>query len=173
LWAFFALLDPDPATQINADPEPCLPLGIPGAQEVFVQPGGHGGHLLPPAHQLRGGPRVQGLPRALELKKQNIERKANRTSLTGTQCGGQCCVSGSRIRCLFGPSIRDLGWVKNQDLDPGSWMNNPDHISERLETIFVRVIILKKFFDADLGSEMEKNSDSSTPWVCSYLRIIQ
>jgi hypothetical protein len=23
LWVIFALLDPDPATQINADPEPC------------------------------------------------------------------------------------------------------------------------------------------------------
>jgi hypothetical protein len=33
-------------------------------------------------------------------------------------------------------------------------MNNPDHISESLETIFFGVKILK-FFDADLG----KNSD--------------
>jgi long-subunit acyl-CoA synthetase (AMP-forming) len=29
----------------------------------------------------------------------------------------QCCGSG--IRCLFDPCIRDLGWVKNQDPDPG------------------------------------------------------
>jgi len=88
--------------------------------------------------------------------------------------GDQCCVSGSRIRCLFNLRIRDPGWIKNQDSDPGSWMNNPDHISERLETIFVWVIlIILKFYDADLGSWLEKNSDSSTPWVCSYLRIIQ
>ena len=31
--------------------------------------------------------------------------------------------------CLFDPWIRDLGWVKSQDPDPGSGMNNPDHIS--------------------------------------------
>ncbi len=42
---------------------------------------------------------------------------------------GQCCGPGSRIRCLFGPWIRDPGWVKSQDPDPGSGMNNPDHIS--------------------------------------------
>jgi hypothetical protein len=43
-----------------------------------------------------------------------------------------------RIRCLFDPWIRDLGWVKNQDLDLGyeSGMKNPDHISKCLETIF-------------------------------------
>jgi hypothetical protein len=29
----------------------------------------------------------------------------------------QCC--GSEIRCLFDPSVRDPGWVKNQDPDPG------------------------------------------------------
>jgi hypothetical protein len=34
----------------------------------------------------------------------------------------------------------------------GSGMNNKDHISESLETIFLRVKILK-FFDADLGSK--------------------
>jgi hypothetical protein len=43
------------------------------------------------------------------------------------------------------------GWVKNQGPDPGSrsGMNNPDHISESLETIFWVKIL--KFFDADLG----------------------
>jgi hypothetical protein len=34
-------------------------------------------------------------------------------------------------------------------------MNNPDHISESLETIFWIKIL--KFFDADPGSGMEKN----------------
>jgi hypothetical protein len=37
----------------------------------------------------------------------------------------------------------------------GSGMNNPDHISESLETIFWVKIL--KFFDADPGSGMEKN----------------
>jgi hypothetical protein len=40
----------------------------------------------------------------------------------------QCCGSGSGIRCLFDPWIRDPGWVESQDPDPGSGMNNPDHI---------------------------------------------
>jgi hypothetical protein len=49
---------------------------------------------------------------------------------TLTQC------SGTGIRYLFDPWIRDPGWVKNQDPDPGSGMNIPDHIFESLETIF-------------------------------------
>jgi hypothetical protein len=36
-------------------------------------------------------------------------------------------------------------------------MNNPDHISESLGTIFWVTIL--KFYDADPGSGMEKNSD--------------
>jgi hypothetical protein len=44
----------------------------------------------------------------------------------------------------------------------GSGMNNPDHISESLETIF-RVKILK-FFDADPGSGMEKNRIRDLGW---------
>jgi hypothetical protein len=44
----------------------------------------------------------------------------------------------------------------------GSGMDNPDHISESLETIFLVKIL--KFFDADpgwkeFGSGTEKNSD--------------
>ncbi len=38
---------------------------------------------------------------------------------TGTyRTDSQCCGSGSGIRCLFDPWIRDQGWVKNQDLNP-------------------------------------------------------
>ncbi len=40
----------------------------------------------------------------------------------------QCCGSRSGIRCLFDPWIRDPGWVDSQHSDPGSAMNNPDHI---------------------------------------------
>jgi hypothetical protein len=52
--------------------------------------------------------------------------------------------------------IRDPGWVQTQNPDPrsGSGMNNPDHNSERLKTIFWVKIL--KFFDADPGSGMEK-----------------
>ncbi len=38
----------------------------------------------------------------------------------------QC--SGSGIRYLFDPWIRDTGWVESQHPDPGSGMNNQDHI---------------------------------------------
>jgi hypothetical protein len=63
----------------------------------------------------------------------------------------QCCGSGSGIRRLFDPWIRDPVCVKYPG--SGSGMNNPDHISESLDTIFWVKIL--KFFDADPGSEME------------------
>jgi hypothetical protein len=62
----------------------------------------------------------------------------------------------SGIRCFFDPWILDPGWLKSQDPDPGSGcgMNNPDHISKSLETIFWVKIL--KFFDAEPRSGMEK-----------------
>jgi len=62
------------------------------------------------------------------------------------------------------PWVQDLGWVKNQDPDPGSGsgMNNPDNISVSLETI-CRVKILK-FSYADLGSGMEKIRIRDPKW---------
>jgi hypothetical protein len=54
-----------------------------------------------------------------------------------------------RIRDPVPSRHLDLGWVKNQDPDSASGMNNPDHISESLETIFLVKIL--KFFDADPG----------------------
>ncbi len=57
--------------------------------------------------------------------------------------------SGSGVRCLFDPCIRDPGWAKIRIR-----MNNPDHISKSIETFFsVRIL---KFFDADPRSGMEK-----------------
>jgi hypothetical protein len=61
---------------------------------------------------------------------------------------------GSGIRCLFDPWIRD----------PGSEMNNPDHISESLETLFLGLKYfnsLMRIWDpgrknSDPGSGMEK-----------------
>jgi hypothetical protein len=51
----------------------------------------------------------------------------------------------------------DPGWVESQHPDPGSGMNNPDHICLSLETIFLVFFWVKilKFFDADPGSGME------------------
>jgi hypothetical protein len=43
-----------------------------------------------------------------------------------------------------GYGIQDPGWEKNQDPGCGSGMNNPDHISESLETIFG--VKMLKFF---------------------------
>jgi hypothetical protein len=57
-----------------------------------------------------------------------------------------------RIRdpVLFWPP--DPRWVKNQNPDLGARMNNPDHISESLET-WVKIL---KFLDAEPGFGMEK-----------------
>ncbi len=61
-----------------------------------------------------------------------------------------------------GSRILDPGWVKSQAPGQGSGArrNNPDHISESLETIFLWVKILK-FFDADpgFGIQDRKNLD--------------
>ena len=54
---------------------------------------------------------------------------------------------------------RDPGWVKSQDLDPGSGsgMDNPDLISESWETIFCLLKYLNSFMRIrDPGSGMEK-----------------
>jgi hypothetical protein len=63
-----------------------------------------------------------------------------------------------RIRDLvpFLPLDPGSAMGKNQDPDPGSGMNIPDHISESLELIFWIKIL--KFFDAYVDSEsgMEK-----------------
>jgi hypothetical protein len=47
----------------------------------------------------------------------------------------QC--SGSGIRCLFDPWIRDPGWAKKSG--SGSGMNNLDHFSEELRKNFLRL----------------------------------
>jgi hypothetical protein len=62
---------------------------------------------------------------------------------------GHPSVLRIRIRDPVPFRSRDSGWVKNQDLDPvsRSGMNIPDHISEKLETIFGLNIL--QFFDAD------------------------
>jgi hypothetical protein len=97
--------------------------------------------LLRPAHQLQvGGHR----PAAV---------------LTHYNNNNDNAVLRIRIRdpCLFDPWIRDPGWVKNQDpgsgmgkkSGSGSWMNNPDQISESLETIFG--VKMLKYFDVDPG----------------------
>ncbi len=65
----------------------------------------------------------------------------------------------------FWPLDPGSGWVKNQDPDPGagSWMNNPDHISESLETLFW--VKISKFFDADPGrKKFGKNSEKILTW---------
>jgi hypothetical protein len=54
---------------------------------------------------------------------------------------------GSGAFLTPGSRIWDPGWVKKSG--SGSGMNNPDHISESLETIFLVNIL--KFFDADPG----------------------
>jgi hypothetical protein len=59
-----------------------------------------------------------------------------------------------RLDSGSGIQDQDPGWVKSQDPDPGSGsgVENPDHISESWETIFLVKIL--KFFDADPGSRI-------------------
>ncbi len=59
---------------------------------------------------------------------------------------------GSGIRCLL-----TSGSGRSKKLGSGSGMNNPDHISQSLETNFLVRIL--QFFDADPGSGMEKIRD--------------
>jgi hypothetical protein len=40
-------------------------------------------------------------------------------SLTSNKKRNKKAVLRIRIRCIFDPWIRDLGWVKNKDPDPG------------------------------------------------------
>jgi hypothetical protein len=54
--------------------------------------------------------------------------------MTGNRNMHQCCGSGAGIRRLFDPWIRD-GMGKKTGY--GSGMNNPDYISEILETNFL------------------------------------
>jgi hypothetical protein len=72
------------------------------------------------------------------------------------------------------PWIRDPGWVKNQDPNPGSGMNNPDHISESLETIYLVKIL--KFFNADRRSGIQdpgwKKSDPGWKKLGSGVNIL-
>ncbi len=57
---------------------------------------------------------------------------------------------GSDAFVTPGFGIRCPGWVKKPDPDPrfGSGMNNPDHISESVETIFYKIL---KLFDVHPG----------------------
>jgi hypothetical protein len=55
----------------------------------------------------------------------------------------QCCGSRSGIRCLFDLWIWDLGSVMGKKSGSGSGMNNAEHISGSLETIFwVKIPVL-------------------------------
>ncbi len=77
----------------------------------------------------------------------------------------QCCGAGSGIRCLFDPRIRDPVWVKSQDPYPGSCMAIKSGSGSGIQdqqpgSYFLRNhfwVKILKFFDADLGSGMEKS----------------
>jgi hypothetical protein len=63
----------------------------------------------------------------------------------------QSCGSGSGIVCLFDPWTMDPGWEKINNPDPGSGMNNQDHIFEAWKPFFCFLVVkIIKFFDEDL-----------------------
>jgi hypothetical protein len=76
---------------------------------------------------------------------------------------------GSGIRCFFDLWIRDLGWVKSQDPDPGctTRIRFPRHYKP-----FFGVKILK-FFDADPGSATLGRIPMRIGIVLMTIRIIK
>ncbi len=88
-----------------------------------------------------------------------------------------CCGSGSGIRCLFDPWIRDLRWVQSQHPDPGSGMNNLNHIFWSLETIFLVFFGLKylnslmRIRDPGYGMETVRIRDPGWKKVGSGINI--
>ncbi len=68
-----------------------------------------------------------------------------RASRSGLDPGNHCCGSGSGIRCLLDPWIRDSDpWSgMGKKSGSGSEMNNPDHISESLKNYFLGLKYLK------------------------------
>jgi hypothetical protein len=76
----------------------------------------------------------------------------------------QWCGPGSWIRCLFDPGIRDV-----KKSGSGSGMNNPDHISKSLETIFwVKIPYLILW--CGFGIRNGKNSDPGQKIFGSEIR---
>ncbi len=51
---------------------------------------------------------------------------------------------------IFSVADPDPEWIRIRN-GSGSGMNNPDHISEHLETFFFWGVKIPKFFDADPG----------------------
>ncbi len=110
--------------------------GVPG-----LHPGGGNWQRPRLPHQ---APRLlAGLPLPLGLA---TLRQGQRNS------NNQCCGSGTR--CFFLPQYPGLVINQDSDLGSGIGMNNPDHISESLETNFSVNIL--KFFDADPGKNSER-----------------
>jgi hypothetical protein len=80
--------------------------------------------------------------------------------LLGASCNSYTLKETEQLRAVLRIRIRDpvpfltprsgMGTKSGS----GSGMNNPDHISESLETIFL--VKTLKFFDADPGSGLEK-----------------
>jgi hypothetical protein len=66
---------------------------------------------------------------------------------------GAFLIPGFGIRCLFDPWIRDPGWIKNQDPDPGSGMNNPGSYFLELKNHFLglKYYSLMRIQDPDPG----------------------
>jgi hypothetical protein len=123
---------PLPAVGVRAQPAVPGHAARSGAGSVAAQPvrrrhATEAGHLADP----RGDQSRHGAP--------------PRQGLNQLSC---CSVpAGSGIRCLFDPWLRDPGSGMGKKSGSGSEVNNPDHISESLETIFLAKIL--KFFDAE------------------------
>ncbi len=96
-----------------------------------------------------GSPKIIGHEKSWQGKGQCIGLLVNLLmcerggALYSVRARVQCCGSGSGIsdlgsgiRCFFDPWIRDPVSGMGKEQGSGYGMNNPDHISQRLETIF-------------------------------------
>jgi hypothetical protein len=100
----------------------------PGSPDGGSEPGGPDGGWEPETRR-----RAPSLWRSVGAAARTPAGGARQRTAAVSSGPADCSVAdpGSGIRCLFDP--RDPGWVKNSRSESG--MNNPDHISESLETI--------------------------------------
>jgi hypothetical protein len=132
---------------------------------VLLLHGDHAGGLPAPAHHHAR----RALDRVGQAGHAHLLQLSLLLHLQQSECyQEQCCGSGSGIRCLFDPWIRDprfcTVWVKNQDPDPGSGpgTNNLDHISESFETIsWVKLLIPYSLIRKKVGSWIRDNHPGS------------
>jgi hypothetical protein len=98
---------------------------------------------------------IQKTKEKVEEHLQRVERthQDKEVQYEASRVAAECALAAKLAKVGASALCRrsGMGWVKNQDPDPGSafGMNIPDHISKSLETIFLVKNTYRKFFDAN------------------------